>query len=179
MKLSEPFETNRMRFRLLAMDDLPSVHRQFSDPEMCQYFSEPPCSLDEAKGIIEHYRDPDGKGYLRYGMFDKTTGGFIGTCGYHYWDREQRQVEIGYDIWKEYWRQGYVSEALPVLISLCFEHLRVDLVYVLVDPDNSASIASVGRFGFRPCTPCREPDDQSQLCMKLTRSEWMMWPCQT
>lgn len=172
MKLSEPFETKRMRFRLLTMDDLITVHRQFSDPEMCQYFSEPPCDLDDAKSIIDHYQDPEDKGHLRYGMFNKMTGEFIGTCGYHYWDRERRQVEIGYDVWKDNWRQGYVSEALPVLISLCFEHLKVDCVYVLVHPHNTASIASVTKFGFKPSPPCRELQSDSQRCMRLIRSEW-------
>ncbi|MGE5653063.1 MAG: GNAT family N-acetyltransferase [Bacillota bacterium] len=172
MRLSEPFETRRLKFRLLTMDDLASVHRQFSDQEMCRYFSEPPCTLDEAKGIIEHYQEPEGKGHLRYGLFDLATGAFIGTCGYHYWDRDRKQVEIGYDIWKHYWQQGYASEALPVLIRLCFEHLGVDCVYVLVDPGNAASIATVAKFGFKPCPLCRKPDVVSQICLRLMRSEW-------
>jgi len=36
----------------------------------------------------------------------------------HYWDRELKQVETGYDIWKDYWKQRYVSEAMPGLIRL-------------------------------------------------------------
>lgn len=98
MNLSEPFTSERMKFRLLNVSDLNSVYRQFSDPDMCKYFSEPPCDMEEAKEIIEHYQNPEGKGYLRYGMFDKNNDAFIGTCGYHYWDPEKKQVEIGYDI---------------------------------------------------------------------------------
>ncbi len=169
--LSKPFQTKRMAFRLLSMEDLPAVYRQFSDPEMCRFFSDPPCSWEEARGIIEHYQDPEGKGYLRYGMFDKGTGAFIGTCGYHYLDRGRSQVEVGYDVWKEYWRQGYISEALPVLIELCFEVLGVECVYVLVHPDNVASIATARKFGFRECEPCREYEGGPQLCMKLLRVE--------
>ncbi len=77
-------ETERMTFRLLTLDDLDAVYREFSDLDMCRYFSDPPCDLAEARGIIEHYQNPEGKGYLRYGMFDKRTGSFIGTCGDHY-----------------------------------------------------------------------------------------------
>ncbi|HBK86584.1 MAG TPA: hypothetical protein DDZ53_11190 [Firmicutes bacterium] len=171
MRLSEPFETERMEFRLLSLQDSRVIHRQFSDPDMCRYFSDPPCDLEEARGIIEHYQYPDGKDYLRYGMFDKETKAFIGTCGYHYWDDEQKQVEIGYDIWKAYWRQGYVSEALPVLINICFEFLGVDCIYILVHPQNEASIASASKFGFIECEPCRYTDDKTK-CMKLMRTEW-------
>lgn len=171
MRLSEPFATERMNVRLLRLEDLDAVYRQFSDPDMCRYFSEPPCDMEEAKGIIEHYQNPEGKGYLRYGLFDKNTAAFIGTCGYHYWDQERKQVEIGYDIWKDYWRQGYVSEVLPALIRICFDHLGVDCIYILAHPENKASMASAGKFGFQECTPCRTTDD-AQTCMKLMRAEW-------
>lgn len=171
MKLSEPFVTERMNVRLLGLEDLDAVYRQFSDPDMCRYFSESPSDMEEAKGVIEHYRNPEGKGYLRYGMFDKDTDAFIGTCGYHYWDQERKQVEIGYDIWKDYWRQGYVSEVLPLLIRICFQHLGVDCIYILAHPENKASMASAKKFGFHKCEPCRTTDGE-QTCMKLMRTEW-------
>ncbi|WP_058304438.1 GNAT family N-acetyltransferase [Gorillibacterium timonense] len=80
-----------MKFRLLTHADIEAVHRQFSDPDMCSYFSEPPCDREEAIAIIDHYLQPEGKDYLRYGMFDIETDAFIGTCGYHYWDQERKQ----------------------------------------------------------------------------------------
>lgn len=171
MRLSEPFETKRIRFRLLDTKDIEVVLRQFSDLDMCKYFSDPPCDLEEAKGIIEHYQNPEGKDFLRYGMFDKETDVFIGTCGYHYWDRELKQVEIGYDIWKDFWKQGYISEALPILINICFEHLGVDCIYILTHPQNIASMKSVGKFGFKECELCRSTIEE-QKCMKLMRAEW-------
>lgn len=171
MRLSEPFITERMKFRLLNLKDSEVICRQFSDPDMCRYFSEPPCDMEEAKGIIEHYQNPEGKGYLRYGMFDKNTDAFIGTCGYHYWDNELKQVEIGYDIWKDYWRQGYISEALPILINICFEYLGVDCIYILTHPQNKASMASVRKSGFKECEPCRKADVETQICMKLLRAK--------
>ncbi|MDF2938255.1 MAG: hypothetical protein K0Q90_3628, partial [Paenibacillaceae bacterium] len=148
LKIPDRLETSRMKLRFLETENLLDVYRQFSDPDMCTYFSEPPCSLQEAEEIIEHYQEPDGKSYLRYGMFDKESGVFLGTCGYHYWDHERKQVEIGYDVWKEFWRQGYVSEVLPELIQICFDHLGVDCIYILTHPQNQASIASVRKFGF-------------------------------
>jgi [ribosomal protein S5]-alanine N-acetyltransferase len=172
MNLSKPFETKRMNFRLLDIYDIEVVYRQFSDADMCRYFSEPPCNREEAKEIIEHYQNPEGKDNLRYGMFDKSSKAFIGTCGYHYWDKELKQVEIGYDIWKDYWKQGYMSEALPVLLSICFTQLGVDCVYILTHPENYASQAAVRRFGFKECSFRRFSDDNHQICMELLSSEW-------
>jgi ribosomal-protein-alanine N-acetyltransferase len=169
MSLKNQIETERLKLRFLDDSDLNDVYHQFSDPEMCQYFSEPPCDMTEAKEIIDHYKNPEGKGYLRYGLFDKQTDAFIGTCGYHYLDRDKNQVEIGYDIWKDYWRQGYASEVLPILLQVCFDELEVDCIYVLVDPKNEASIATVRKFGFKDCDFCREPDTEQTICMKLIK----------
>lgn len=173
LNLSEPFSTKRLNYRLLNKSDIKVIHRQFSDPDMCMYFSEPPCDLEEAMSIIEHYQNPEGKDYLRYGMFDKENETFIGTCGYHYWDKEQKQVEIGYDIWKEYWKNGYMSEALPALLDICFGYLNVNCTYILTNPQNKASIATVKKYGFTECEPCRKPDVEPQLCMKLLKPEWI------
>lgn len=171
MSLPLDFNTERMNFRLLNLSDIEFIQRQFSDPDMCKYFSDPPCDLKEAENIIVHYQDPEGKGYLRYGMFELNTGSFIGTCGYHFLDQQLKQVEIGYDIWKDYWRQGYLSEALPHLITICFEHLDVECIYILTHPDNKASQASAHKFGLRECIPCRITDENPK-CMKLMKADW-------
>jgi [ribosomal protein S5]-alanine N-acetyltransferase len=166
------FDTERMHFRLLENTDLDVVYRQFSDPDMCRFFSEPPMDRQQAQETIAFFRHPERDPYLRYGMFDRTTGDFIGTCGYHHWDRELKQVELGYDVWKEHWRKGYASEALQPLIEMCFRSLGVFQVYVLIDRSNLASIRTAEKFGFEVSEPCRPLDDPGQVCMKLTRNDW-------
>ena len=152
------------------MDDIKEIYRQFSDRDMCKYFSDPPCDEKEAKNIIERFQNSTSKSCFRYSMFDKKTGAFIGTCGYHCLDNELKQVEIGYDIWKDYWKQGYISEALPELIDLCFEYLGVNCIYILVHPQNIASIKTAEKFGFTECEPCRKFDAEPQICMKRIKN---------
>lgn len=156
----------------MNMSDLDVIYRQFSVPDMCRYFSDPPCNMEEAKKIIEHYYNLEEKIHMRYILLDKNTDAFIGTCGYHYYDSVRKQVEIGYDIWKDYWKQGYITEALPPLLNVCFEYLDVDCVYILCHPENKASIKSASKFGFEACELLRPIDVEPQICMKLTRSNW-------
>lgn len=172
MSIPLNLESTRMHFRLLNMDDIDVVYRQFSDLDMCSFFSEPPCTLNESKEIIEHYQEPEGKGYLRYGMFHKKTGEFIGTCGFHYLDKKLKQVELGYDIWKEHWKQGYATEALEQLIPLCFNYLEVECIYILTHPSNTGSIACVKKFYFTESDLCRNTEDDV-ICMKLLYKDWI------
>jgi ribosomal-protein-alanine N-acetyltransferase len=58
--------TKRLFFRLLNAKYINYVYRQFSDQDMCKYFSEPPFTIDEAKEIIEHYQESIGKGYYMF-----------------------------------------------------------------------------------------------------------------
>jgi [ribosomal protein S5]-alanine N-acetyltransferase len=172
VKLLPRFCTERLLFRFLQDADLGVIHRQFSDPDMCRFLSEPPVDRDEASAIIRMFQHPERDGYLRYGMFHRQTGEFVGTCGYHHWDRDRQQVELGYDIWKDFWRMGYATEALPPLIDICYQKLGVRCVYVLVDRDNVASRSTAAKFGFEVSEPCRHLDDSNQVCMKMDRSWW-------
>jgi [ribosomal protein S5]-alanine N-acetyltransferase len=170
--LADPFATRRLYFRLLRDDDLELVFRQFSDPEMCRYFSEPPIDRAEAKRTIEMFSDPDHKPFLRYGFFEHDSRAFVGTCGFHHLDAEARQAELGYDVWRGYWRQGFATEAVNALVDICFRQLDVDLLYVLIHPDNEGSLNTARKGGFHVCEPRRPLDEPGQVCMKLMRIDW-------
>lgn len=103
-------------------------------------------------------------------MTDKTTGEFIGTCGYHYLDFDAKQVEIGYDVWKSYWGRDYGSEAVEMHVHDCFEELDVDHIYALIHPENAASIRLLEKLGFALSDPCRTIEAEPQVCLKLSRS---------
>lgn len=162
-------ETERLYYKPFTLDMLEDINRQFSDPDMCKYFSDPPCTLQEAKELIYHYMDAEGKGFHRLSLYNKVTNDFIGTIGYHYLSTKKRHVEIGYDIWKAYWGQGYASEAIPVILQICFNELHVERVYILVHPENTASIKAVMKFGFTVCEPCRPIDQEPQICLSVTK----------
>lgn len=163
-------EGKRLEYRALSIDFLDEIYNQFSDEEMCKYCSEPPCTKEEAKQIIEHYslnKTSKIASYYRAMMIEKSTGNFIGTLGYHYLDLNKKQVEIGYDVWKAYWGQGFGSEAVEMLIQDCFDELDINQIYALIHPDNAASIRLLNKLGFVPCDPCRAIEEEPQICMSL------------
>ena len=158
--------SDRLHYRTLTIDDHGAIYRQFSDQDMCKFFSDPPCTWDEAADIITHYGSPDeSKRYARWGMYLKETGDFVGTCGFHFLDCNKRQVEIGYDVWKEYWRMGYATEAVQALNASLFGSFPIDTIYVLIDPANSASIGLAQKLGFRTSSLLRETNQGPFVCM--------------
>ncbi|WP_208919979.1 GNAT family N-acetyltransferase [Paenibacillus uliginis] len=52
--------TNRLFLRQLDNSDLQDIYRQFSDYDKCRFFSDPPCTIEEAQDIFNHYQHKNG-----------------------------------------------------------------------------------------------------------------------
>jgi ribosomal-protein-alanine N-acetyltransferase len=160
----------RLIYRTLTVEDHESIFRQFSDADMCRSFSDPPCTWQEAADIITHYGSPSpSKRFARWGIFLATTGEFIGTCGYHFFDADTAQVEIGYDIWKAHWGNRYAKESVGSLITYLWDALPVHTIYALIFPQSVASLAVAQRHGFVPSTLLRENTDEGLCCVALQK----------
>ena len=105
-------------------------------------------SLEEANEIIDFYTQKEPRMQHRYILVLKTTGEKIGTCGFHAWDINNRSVEIGYDLQKAYWHQGYMQEALEAILQYAKTIMNVSKVHACIYIDNHSSIKLVEKFGF-------------------------------
>ena len=161
------FLTPRLGARPLVRSDVGAIYRQFADPEMCRFTGEPACMLQEAAGIVTHYQQETMR-FQRFALIARSDGQFIGTCGHHFYDPEASQVEIGYDIWRTHWRQGYAREMLPALLAHCGQLLRVRTIYACIHRDNQASLAVVRRVGFVQTQPLRSGLGADETCWALT-----------
>jgi [ribosomal protein S5]-alanine N-acetyltransferase len=56
---------------------------------------------------------------------------------------------LGYDLAREYWRRGLMSEAVAAVLRLGFEQMGLHRVEATVMAGNTASAALLGRAGFR------------------------------
>lgn len=167
-------DTQRLKWRTLSMrDDQAFIYRQFADPDMCRFYDEPPCTLAEAQDIITHYAHASHvANFARFALISAVTGTFVGTCGYHFLNRDQGSVEIGYDIWKEFWRQGYARELLPQLLDICFALPEVQLVYAVILPENTASIRTAAGAGFTAIAPPPRLAGTPHAVMGITRTTY-------
>lgn len=144
-------ETERLLLRVLTLDDAPAVYDHFTDTDVTRFMDIDVCThVDDARAIIVFHTNDTG---CRWGLFDKTTGSLIGTCGYHCWIKGQyAQAEIGYDLGKTYWGQGLMQEALQAVIPFGFSAMQLHRIEACVHPENGRSIGLLHKLGFH-----REP----------------------
>ena len=107
-------ETDRLILRSWCKNDIVPFSKMNSDREVMEYL--PKClSLEETvqfynRIVAEH----STFGYGLYAVETKSDGLFIGYVGFHhfyFYAEFSPGVEIGWRLAKEYWNQGYATEA--------------------------------------------------------------------
>ncbi len=143
-------ETQRLILKNISYDDADFFYREFSNDDVNRYlFDAEPCSsVDEAREWIDFYVEPEPRNQQRWILILKDTDENIGTCGFHCWNKETGEIEIGYDLYPTYWKQGYMTEAMTKIIEYAKEEMKVSKIYAHISVDNLPSIRAVLKQGF-------------------------------
>jgi RimJ/RimL family protein N-acetyltransferase len=83
-----------------------------------------------------------------WGVELKETGELVGSVGAFY--RESpRELEIGWALYRRFWRQGYATEAATAALGFGFETLGERRAIAHIDAENTASIRVSEHLGMR------------------------------
>lgn len=87
---------------------------------------------------IAHYKK---HGFCLGSVFEKESKAFIGRAGLVYlnYDDNQQDIEVGYELKRNFWNKGYASELVQALINWGFAHLNVDRLVAITRPENQKS----------------------------------------
>jgi len=113
--------------------------------------------------------DPDAQPWLGRAIVrteDDGTRRIIGSCGFHAPPGPDGRVEVGYRVEPPYRRQGVASEVVRALFD--WAHAQgVDRFQASVSPGNVASLAVIGRLGFRQTGVQMDDIDGEELVFQL------------
>lgn len=85
---------------------------------------------------------------IRWGLLLPGAPRIIGTCGYTRWVQDNHFAILGYDLARQHWRSGLMSEAVAAVLRLGFEQMALHRVEASVMAGNTASATLLGRAGF-------------------------------
>ncbi|MCC6945512.1 MAG: GNAT family N-acetyltransferase [Thermomicrobiales bacterium] len=85
---------------------------------------------------------------LMFGVFRSEDERFLGATGLHQPNWSLRSFEIGYWLRSSAVGQGYVTEAVSVLVRMAFNDLQARRVEIRCDPANERSRRVPERLGF-------------------------------
>ena len=150
--------SERLLLKQPTRADADEVLRIFSDQEVVRYYNvDLMTTREEAASIIEGRRRRYGMGYgIRWGIYIRTTERYIGSCGFEVLHKPWRYAEIGYELGRAHWGQGYMTEALRAMLRFGFQRMELHRVEAQVEPPNEGSKSVLRRLGFKEEGVARE-----------------------
>jgi ribosomal-protein-alanine N-acetyltransferase len=107
----------------------------------------PPREAGAFRELLCRSRHPQNKCWLIFRRSDRAVIGAVELS--QIVGGKFRSAYLGYHIGAPFARQGYMREALGVVLHLAFGRLRLHRVEANIQPRNRASIALVKHLGFR------------------------------
>jgi ribosomal-protein-alanine N-acetyltransferase len=132
-------EGNRIQLRRMQAEDSRSLFECWSKQEVREYSGIPELeSIDAATEMIQFLNalseTEDG---VRWGIVNKQNREWIGSCGFNTWQLEGAyRGEIGCELSSLYWGQGYMGEAIELLLQYGFQEMGLHRIEALVDTRN-------------------------------------------
>lgn len=145
-------KTQRLLLRELTPQDAEAVFHIRGNYEVTRYNIGPAYQhLQQASelidGISNGFRDYID---LRWGITHRENPQWvIGMCGYNYWSRNDHRASIGYDLARDHWGQGIMSEALRAVLQFGFTQMDLNRVEADTDTRNHASQRVLEKLGFK------------------------------
>jgi RimJ/RimL family protein N-acetyltransferase len=107
-------------------------------------------TLEECRRLLLQFKSDWQLGQVyAFGIWEKTTNGYIGDISLKNFDRSVPKAEIGYYLDHRVEGKGYGTQMLRLLVRFAFEELNLNKVFIRSAIDNRRSYALAERCGFQ------------------------------
>lgn len=170
----------RVRLRGMEKGDLPVFVRWFNDPEVRRNLMivQPLSMGQEEKWYADMLAKPVEEQPLCIEIKQDEGWFLIGNTGFLNINQHDRSAEIGITIGeKQYWNQGFGTDAIRLMVGHGFENLNFHRVYLQVYETNPRGIRCYEKAGFTLDGRMRqarflEGKYVDVLIMSILMSEW-------
>jgi RimJ/RimL family protein N-acetyltransferase len=142
--------TRDLHLRPLGIEDAEGMFAMLSDPQSLKYWSDQPISdIDAAIQVLRKDVESDAKGNSMcwaITLDDQET--MIGKCILFQFNQDNHRAEIGYILNRNYWRRGFMQQALEAIIDFAFTTLKLHRIEADIDSKNTGSLALLEKLGF-------------------------------
>ena len=129
--------TERLALRRFTLDDADLLGRLYSDPRVTKYTGgvlsrEKSDELLRTR-MIEYYDQHPGLGV--WAMHERSTGACVGLHLLNH-IRGETLIQVGYQLFPDYWGRGYATEMTIRVLRYGFEALGLPQIVAITDLDN-------------------------------------------
>jgi len=142
-------ETERLSLRPMRRDDAKPLMRLFGDPFFMESFGRGPFDESEMSAwVARNLAHQEQHGYGLFTIVLRRSEQVIGDCGLEVMELEgEREVELGYDLRRDLWGNGYATEAALAVVEHAFGQLGLHRLVSMIRVGNSRSARVAERLG--------------------------------
>ncbi len=145
-------QTERLLCVRPTADHDAAVLEHLRDPRVARTLSatgEPPAEAEVIANLLAKQAHWRRYGFGLWALFDRTSGVFVGRGGLQHTSvTGTDEVEVGWSIVPERWRQGLGTELALASVATGFETLGLEELIAYTRPDNVASRRLMEKAGF-------------------------------
>lgn len=150
--LFNTIETERLSLREINKEDFVCIHCYASDSEVSKYLSWGPNNEVDTQDFLDEvmkYQLDSPRNDYEIAVLTREDNHLIGACSIHISNPYNREGWIGYNYCKQYWQNGYASEAAKVIIEFGFKDLHLHRIFATCDSFNIGSAKVLGKIGMK------------------------------
>ena len=144
----ETISSLRFTLKTITTKHLAFIFEGLSDKIVTEHYGVHFNSLSETKEQINWYnnllKDNTGKWWAIHAK-DNT---FYGAIGFNDLNKQEQQIEIGFWLLPKFWKQGVISECLPLVINYAFSNFNINSIIAYVESDNINSSTLLEKNNF-------------------------------
>lgn len=143
-------ETERLILRQIVPEDINHIHNGLSNPDVIIYYGVSYETLEATKEQMDWYTElENNETGIWWAICSKDQHTFYGAGGFNGISKEHRKAEIGFWLLPEFWGQGLMQEAFPVICRYGFDKLNLHRIEGFVDSDNKNCKKAIERMKFK------------------------------
>ena len=133
-------ETPRLRLRKFTFDDVDALEKVLGDPVAMRFYPAAFSREGVEQWIRRNLERYESSECGLWAMVLKASGEVIGDCGCVVQVVEDTpEMEIAYHVRRDYWGNGYATEAALACMDYAFSRLAAGRVISMIRPENRQS----------------------------------------
>ncbi|PKQ46855.1 GNAT family N-acetyltransferase [Confluentibacter flavum] len=138
--------TDRLLLRTITESDLENIYYGLSNPDVIKHYGISYDSLEATNEQMTWFSDSK---QFWWAICSIDNGTFYGACGLNNLSIEHRKAEIGLWLLPDFWGQGIMTEAMPLICSYGFEQLELHRIEGFVESDNQNCKKAMAKLDFQ------------------------------
>lgn len=141
--------TERLLLRQFVASDIENVFKGLSHPEIIKYYGVSYQTVEATKEQMDFFADLEKEGTgIWWAICSLDNQNFYGAGGLNNLNKEHKKAEIGFWLLTDFWGQGIMNEAMPLLCDYGFDKLGLHRIEGIVETENINCKKAMAKLNF-------------------------------